>query len=1144
MMVCRLLLLCSLAAWAEPSLRVVYTGRLAGYARACAQERFVFDRSVDGFDHYRRECPGGGNALGAGLLAEIGKLRQAGGDTLVVGAGDHFALDFAARTAVLETRTGKRIIAKDELLYREGKGWILLSDADPARFSREVEAQGAGNSIIDGEAVAGYLAEAGYDVVVPGKHDFYFGAERLRQVSRWLASQPKPVEMLAANLIIRGVPLEQRPGLPERLRRRNYTPAGGAIRFDVPAVPLPWLRRVAATGVAAGSRVVLCRVGAEGEDHACPAGEAPLVLERSEDGGRTLYTLPAQADALRETSAYHVCVAGDAGNKPVCALFRVAQPFFQYGAENTRQRFPKPYFVDPERNVVVLGAVLPGLEGQIGLLNTVWRDPARKFELRAVTTDAIQAVEQLLDYCAAKGDCPAGRRRVLVAQMPMEAAAAIQRRLRMPFDLVVTDASSDSFTPFPSVTYPPDYPALLVSPKPPYSGGKLSVHAQWVRVGGPGGTTETGTAGGGTMSVATMASGDVAGRARKALATLARPAPDGDGAAFRALLLEAMLAQSGAQVALVQRRDLFSPDALLANVPRTPASEVDLTRAVVDNILWKGDFLTPRLLRGAALRRALERSREFDTLDQDVYFRESDSHRGLEMLGVFFDSESRKWIVDGAPLMDERPYLVAMTDFLAFGDTGYPELAREIDGAEPRAADLELQPRLSELVLDRLRHPEEARPKLAGVQFGTYMDYLAWPSGPEARGATLAQELTGYFATSRRPVPRFPGPVVGESAHGETLTQVRPRWRVALERGEVAWSAYRHNQGSQTALLSAFEGITESRVNAPESQVIAASWALEARRDRAESSTFFRTEGRLRSQRVENSESRFVFVYPQNEVSVEAGWRRSLARTIFERPWWSVVVSGIATSQPQNPLFASRANFIAAPDEGGTCPAGTTSSPDGCRGTLPFEAQLGRTTRTLGKLGIRREGRASWGEAGVFTGHVRRPESYQLEDRAPCALAYQNLRACLEDPARLLAERPAGGVRQSTVMGGGMESGAFFNVFWRMPLDRVGRVQLVLENRGRYYFRHGKDIPLDTQLSNLFTAGLSIPVAGRLAIKPGWTMFHFRNKPGLRLTPSGAFVDRPPVLLLGNGFDMQVEYRFDWRQGQSWKRILRYGDGR
>jgi hypothetical protein len=156
------------------------------------------------------------------------------------------------------------------------------------------------------------------------------------------------------------------------------------------------------------------------------------------------------------------------------------------------------------------------------------------------------------------------------------------------------------------------------------------------------------------------------------------------------------------------------------------------------------------------------------------------------------------------------------------------------------------------------------------------------------------------------------------------------------------------------------------------------------------------------------------------------------------------------------------------------------------------------------------------------------------------------LTTCLASGSRVLpGVKRADELTQRTTIGGGQETGVFANLVWRVPLTPTNAAQLVLENRGRWYFNHGRDTPLDTRLSNLFWAGLSIPIAGRLALKPTWTLFHFMNKSGYSFAkaPPTEFTSRPGVLLMGNTFEVKAEYRFDWIDGQSWLKVLRYGGG-
>lgn len=117
-----------------------------------------------------------------------------------------------------------------------------------ARYPNLNQDLAAGNGIIPSDNVACFFKLAGYLTLVPGKHDFYFGPERLRQLGRLLAQEGDglaPVQMLAANLSI----VTSAPGAAPRLpsyqkQQRNYLPPPGPVRPDLPGVVLPWLRRV------------------------------------------------------------------------------------------------------------------------------------------------------------------------------------------------------------------------------------------------------------------------------------------------------------------------------------------------------------------------------------------------------------------------------------------------------------------------------------------------------------------------------------------------------------------------------------------------------------------------------------------------------------------------------------------------------------------------------------------------------------------------------------------------------------------------------------------------------------------------------------------------------------------------------------
>ena len=73
--------------------------------------------------------------------------------------------------------------------------------------------------------VACFFRLAGFDAVVPGREDFRFGPERLRELARYLASNAPggtPVQMLGANLVINTISVKP----PRAVHARTWYPHG------------------------------------------------------------------------------------------------------------------------------------------------------------------------------------------------------------------------------------------------------------------------------------------------------------------------------------------------------------------------------------------------------------------------------------------------------------------------------------------------------------------------------------------------------------------------------------------------------------------------------------------------------------------------------------------------------------------------------------------------------------------------------------------------------------------------------------------------------------------------------------------------------------------------------------------------------
>jgi hypothetical protein len=134
-------------------------------------------------------------------------------DDLLVGMGDNFAVALEARA------------------YRphKDKVWQLSAKSRDVQDWPPKNHPPVGDNVI-GDNVGCFLYQAGYDAVVPGKNDFYFGPERLRRIADRLATAPvivdgnlhpilHPVRVLAANLVLKTDPVNKPPAILDSDKR-------------------------------------------------------------------------------------------------------------------------------------------------------------------------------------------------------------------------------------------------------------------------------------------------------------------------------------------------------------------------------------------------------------------------------------------------------------------------------------------------------------------------------------------------------------------------------------------------------------------------------------------------------------------------------------------------------------------------------------------------------------------------------------------------------------------------------------------------------------------------------------------------------------------------------------------------------------
>lgn len=406
----------------EHTTSIVFTGKLMGYFRLPNQQPYHLSTSA-----IHCEPPTEGRLLSPDAQVFMDTLAnpvKTPPQHILVGMGDNFAPNYYSRIFKDVPQEHTNYPGKDLFSWTgERLAWYSDNDAESA-------AQRQGHGIIPTDNVACFLSLAHYDAIVPGKHDFYYGAERLRELARVLATIKngdfQPVQMLAANLMIKtmwakdhtAIPDSGKPELP--FVTKYIQPSGETFRdlqiedFTDAGFAFPWMQfvRVDATGFApellGKLRVYLCDAQKDPDifvkdcrdraplnvDSAATEAARPNGAKLGSSAVQLVYKLEGQK-SLRLGSNYAICLyeseVEQKSEKPYCLRFAVYKPFLQYpdwpdrafpkGA-NDSDASSKQVYLNPDlykvaedngRKVVLFGIIDPGLSEQIGGDNYAWK---------------------------------------------------------------------------------------------------------------------------------------------------------------------------------------------------------------------------------------------------------------------------------------------------------------------------------------------------------------------------------------------------------------------------------------------------------------------------------------------------------------------------------------------------------------------------------------------------------------------------------------------------------------------------------------------------------------------------------------------------------------------------------------------------
>jgi hypothetical protein len=211
---------------AKPPTEIIYTGRFLGYARVPSLQEFTVDPE-------KPRCPpiSPANDSEAAVKFLASRNTEAHKNSILLGTGDNFSPELEARvfdnvpTPSPSPKKPTYVVGNKELYFSDGNQWYFYKKVPPS--VEKIIHDGLGT--IPTDNVGCFLRAAGFNAIVPGKHDFYFGAERVRALARFLTRTQKedgykPVQMLGANLVLQTSPITPKPIPPTLKEKPWFTP--------------------------------------------------------------------------------------------------------------------------------------------------------------------------------------------------------------------------------------------------------------------------------------------------------------------------------------------------------------------------------------------------------------------------------------------------------------------------------------------------------------------------------------------------------------------------------------------------------------------------------------------------------------------------------------------------------------------------------------------------------------------------------------------------------------------------------------------------------------------------------------------------------------------------------------------------------
>ena len=805
---------------------------------------------------------------------------------------------------------------------------------------------------------------------------------------------------------------------------------------------------------------------------------------------------------LTPAKNYGLCLMGKGdkpkdGKEPVtnCIRFSVHTPFFYYPYSRPTVEYSTKtatnYYTDPDPfllldnksrsyEVAIFGVVDTHLGEQVGVLNFSWLNTDDKLKTVVSAEDPEQALREQLEYFqrwyGKKGRGEFSGLKILLAQTSPE-RARVFATLFPEFQVVVTAADEQQGTSETSLrtvwSSKARASAFVAVPLPYYDTAEpqgvvhfgsilaLPQATSWELSSNVIKPNEIGP----TKSASTEFWQQIGGVLPKCLPDgFVTPTTDQPTGLDRIkwLTLCAMRDQTNADVALLQKRDLFD------QLPFEAADAPENVQEILNRLIWKGDLLTLMYVPGSALKKALQQSKTYEAEESSALSLVDERLRKLETLGINYNSATKEYLINEIPIDDKKIYAVATTDYIGAGDTGYPDLAGAALNPRTHAAGFpEKLNAISTVVCRKLYSDRADELCLPTIDRDDYLDKSSAQKVIPFRQPSLGKKLWDLFPFKWPPKDKSATTI---SAALQERVQQRPIWTLSLKNFSLGFLSLSSNL-TDAQIGEKFAGVPTSGIGASKTHTV--SVGLDTRLSRSSHQNEFFAAMGIDYKEQSTGDLTPKIVQLSNRLTGDVGLIRSI------RGGRSQTRVGISFSfHAERPLERPFTNF-------------TLGNSD------RLKIFQDRGVLLLPRIGLRWQNRSNSFEAGAEAGReINALSGYRFNTQGfidECLPnATETFAQCITRKSKLTVNPITKDSAATAILENRPRAGLYWKSSVSIPFG--SKVKYELTQEADFFFNFSHDNATDTRYRDISKHTLKFPIWTSFSIGPSLQLLLYQNK--------------------------------------------------